>query len=277
MDKPLTLITIDGIRFLKFPELEERGLTHLFTTRDWDMGIATNLERHGNLDKVADRYGKLRDYLDAGDMPFYFMRQEHTATVVQVPPGPSVPVDSYPFAERVQHVDGLWTETGSVLVSTFADCVPVLLYDPVKRRQANLHSGWRGTAAGIVGEGIRQLVAAGSAARDIIVALGPHIRDDEFFVREDAVAIFRERYPECFPEGRDSEWYRRVSDEHYTINLAAVIQKTATDLDIRDDHFWVGDRSTVKETDLLHSWRRDGRAFGLMTVASRIAGKGDSA
>ena len=47
--------------------------------------------------------------------------------------------------------DGLVTdEPGLCLVIYYADCIPVLLYDPVKKASGAVHSGWRGTAMGIV-------------------------------------------------------------------------------------------------------------------------------
>ena len=47
--------------------------------------------------------------------------------------------------------DGLYTDKpGQLLAMRVADCVAVLLYDPEHRAVAAVHSGWRGTKAGIV-------------------------------------------------------------------------------------------------------------------------------
>jgi hypothetical protein len=58
----------------------------------------------------------------------------------------------------------------------FADCVPVLLFDPVKRVAGIAHAGWQGTIARVA----RAAVLAmrdhyGSKSTDIIAALGPSI------------------------------------------------------------------------------------------------------
>ncbi|MEJ2503789.1 MAG: polyphenol oxidase family protein [Gemmatimonadota bacterium] len=54
--------------------------------------------------------------------------------------------------------DGHVTGTPGILLTvSLADCVPVSLVDPVRRRVALLHGGWRGTAAGIVGRGLEAL------------------------------------------------------------------------------------------------------------------------
>jgi len=52
---------------------------------------------------------------------------------------------------------------GLLLSVGVADCVPVSVVDPASRAVALLHSGWRGTAAGITERGIRRLVGDGSA------------------------------------------------------------------------------------------------------------------
>jgi polyphenol oxidase len=75
---------------------------------------------------------------------------------------------------QVDGVDGHATSSpGLLLTVTVADCIPVYLVDPVRRAIALLHSGWRGTANGILGEGIRKLAAAaGSAVENILMHCG---------------------------------------------------------------------------------------------------------
>ena len=47
--------------------------------------------------------------------------------------------------------DALVTDQPGVMVTVrTADCVPVLLHDPVQRVVAAVHAGWRGALAGIV-------------------------------------------------------------------------------------------------------------------------------
>jgi len=73
-----------------------------------------------------------------------------------------------------------------------ADCVPVLLFDPVKRVVAAVHSGWKGTVQKISRETlllIHQLF--GSALSDIRVVIGPAIGPDSFQVGEEVVERFR--------------------------------------------------------------------------------------
>ena len=56
-----------------------------------------------------------------------------------------------------------------------ADCVPILMVDVDRQVAAALHAGWRGTLAGIAGEGVRAMVALGARPGSIRAALGPSI------------------------------------------------------------------------------------------------------
>jgi YfiH family protein len=67
------------------------------------------------------------------------------------------------------------TEPGVGLLITAADCPPVLLWDPAIPVLALVHCGWRGTAAGIVGNVISELAARGASIDRLRAAIGPGI------------------------------------------------------------------------------------------------------
>ena len=67
----------------------------------------------------------------------------------------------------------------------FADCVPVMLYDPAHHIGAVLHAGWRGTAQTIAAEGVITMGnIAGSRPEDLIAVIGPAIGGCCFQVSE---------------------------------------------------------------------------------------------
>lgn len=73
--------------------------------------------------------------------------------------------------------DGLMTdEPGLLLGILTADCIPVLVVDPVRRVVAAFHAGWRGTVARIVERGIAQMGERfESEPGDLLAAIGPGI------------------------------------------------------------------------------------------------------
>ena len=76
---------------------------------------------------------------------------------------------------RGRALDGHGTAArGVALAVTVADCTPVFLAHasgPV----AMLHAGWRGTAAGILGEGLAVLRTLGAPADEVVMHCGPAI------------------------------------------------------------------------------------------------------
>jgi polyphenol oxidase len=69
--------------------------------------------------------------------------------------------------------DGHATGTPGILLAvTAADCVPVYLLDPVGRRAALVHAGWRGTAGRILSRAIAVLKEHGSSVENLLVHCG---------------------------------------------------------------------------------------------------------
>ena len=93
-------------------------------------------------------------------------------------------------------IDGLVTnEPGVPLYTSYADCVPLLFYDPEQKVIAMAHSGWRGTAARIGAKMIHLMEEEyGSQAENIIAAIGPSICRACYEVSEDVWAAFGETF-----------------------------------------------------------------------------------
>lgn len=71
------------------------------------------------------------------------------------------------------HDGHLTGSPGVMLTVTVADCVPVYLYDPVRRVCGLLHGGWRGTAVEILRVGVEAMVEGfGSSVADIVMHTG---------------------------------------------------------------------------------------------------------
>lgn len=86
-------------------------------------------------------------------------------------------VDAAHRGQTIDGADGLATRDPGVLLAVHcADCVPVVLADPVRRAVALVHTGWRGTADGAAGAAVRTMLDAfGSRPADLHVAIGPAI------------------------------------------------------------------------------------------------------
>ena len=116
-----------------------------------------------------------------------------TATPKQVHSGSFIRTDG-PWAGERPEGDAVITSQSGVLVGVrTADCVPVLLVDPLTRSVAAIHAGWRGIVAGVLPNAIAGLIAEyGARPRDIEAAIGPGIRSCCFEVGEEVACQFGE-------------------------------------------------------------------------------------
>ncbi len=73
--------------------------------------------------------------------------------------------------------DGLVTATpGVALLLRFADCQPILLYDPTHHALGLVHAGWRGLAQGIARRAVEAMQEAfDTRPEELIAGLGPAI------------------------------------------------------------------------------------------------------
>lgn len=94
-------------------------------------------------------------------------------------------------ATALPDIDGLVADRpGLTLWLRFADCVPILAYDPVRPAVGIAHAGWRGTLGGIATGLVEALRQLGSRPEDLRVAIGPSIGPCCYEVGPDLVAAF---------------------------------------------------------------------------------------
>lgn len=177
--------------------------------------------------------------------------------------------------DSLQGVDALVTglEGVSVGVRT-ADCIPVLLYDPVARAVGAVHSGWRGTADRIASRAVEEMARLfGSSPRDIRAAIGPGIGFDSFQVGEELVDIFSAA---GFP--MDRIWNFRgarkegsMSGGHH-IDLKECVRITLMESGLNASEIQVSEIDTY--TDLrFYSARREGSRCGRNINAVMLSGQ----
>ncbi|MGC8782477.1 MAG: peptidoglycan editing factor PgeF, partial [Anaerolineae bacterium] len=142
-----------------------------------------------NLARVAAALGLRRDDIVSPN-------QRHTANVRRVTE-----------ADRGQVYTGydvFITDRSDVpMLLRYADCTPVLLYDPARHAAAVVHSGWRGTVQGATRAAVSALCREyGSRPADLIAGIGPSIGPCCYEVGDevtDAVAATFDRPDELLP------------------------------------------------------------------------------
>lgn len=119
--------------------------------------------------------------------PLSFVRQVH-GTRVLTAPGETESTDGLPEA------DGQATAAhGIALVVLAADCLPIVVAS--EGAVAAVHAGWRGLAAGVIGEGVRALRRLDGRA-PVHAAIGPGAGPCCYEVGEEVHAAFADRWPD---------------------------------------------------------------------------------
>jgi len=104
------------------------------------------------------------------------------------------------FQPSDHQADGLITNSANVALMVFtADCVPILLHDPVKEVIGAVHAGWRSAVADIVGKAVSKMQSEFDCSpADIKAAIGPCISKCCFETDADVSGAVREALPSYY-------------------------------------------------------------------------------
>ena len=166
----------NGVVYMTAPNI---NTTHAFTTRTGGVSVgifeSLNLaQRAGDEpEKVRENYLRLCNALGISTDDLVCSTQVH-GTHIRVITRDDCGDLLKPNSNRA---DGLITNTpGAALMVFTADCVPILLYDPVKKAVGAVHAGWRSTVANIAGIAVQEMEKEfGCSPADIKAAIGPCI------------------------------------------------------------------------------------------------------
>ena len=232
-------------RLLEFPEVK-----HMYTLKGLDFGSVDRYEAMKDEAKRSEVLAAAELGTDATRL--CRARQTHTNRVLSVNED-----DLGIFPKRLDNVDGLMTDTKNMfLLLTFADCTPLLFYDPVKRVIANTHSGWKGTLQRIGEKTVEGLKAGhGCDPADLICCIGPHIRKECFEVDADVAERFAEEFKE-FDHIR--EWISWDEEKKkYFIDTLSINVRILEEAGLKHDNIIDSGICTVCGSDVCHSYRAD--------------------
>ncbi len=96
--------------------------------------------------------------------------------------------------------DALVTASPAVVLAILtADCVPIVLHDPVAGVLACVHAGWRGTVAGVAAAAVAAMRGLGTRPADVVAAIGPAIGADRYQVGPDVRAAVSRSFGPAAP------------------------------------------------------------------------------
>jgi polyphenol oxidase len=188
---PARLGTVGPLTLLTWPALEASGADAAVTARGG--GVSSGPYTSLNLSlsvgddpaRVLENRRRLAAALGASPGDFVFARQVHGAgvrIVGQADRGSG----AFALDDAVQDADALVTRApGVVLAILTADCVPIVLHDPVAGVLACVHAGWRGTVARVCAAAVAAMESLGSRPSDVIAGVGPAVAPARYQVGPD--------------------------------------------------------------------------------------------
>lgn len=175
---------------------------------------------------------------------------------------------------ELEGIDALVTNLPGVAIGVrTADCIPVLLYDPVRRVVGAAHSGWRGSVNKIAAQAVLAMVKKfGSKPADIHAVIGPGIGPDSFQVGEDVAKLFKASgFPvEKIWSFRGPRVEGSMAGGHH-IDLWQVCRITLIECGLADSNIATAGICTYESPDF-YSARRDGAQCDRIVSSIKLIG-----
>ena len=256
----------NGVPFFTFPALDQTGLTvNAFSTRlggaskgPWST-MNLSFTRGDEKEAVMENYSRMAAALGVNKEDMVLAYQTHTTNVRSVSledRGKGV------VRERdYRDVDGLVTDVPKVvLVTFFADCVPLYFLDPVHRAIGLSHSGWRGTVNRMGQATVERMGELyGTKAQDLIACIGPSICQECYEVGEEVAEEFQKTFG---PQRENELLYPNGKPGKYQLDLWRANEIVLLEAGIRPENIHTAGICTCCNPELLYSHRKMGEKRG---------------
>ena len=258
----------EGIRWYSFENLDRLGVPHGLVTRRG--GVSPSPHASLNLgstngDKPANvEENRRRMYAAIGREPGsrFNSWQVHGTTMLftDAPRDPQIPP---------QPGDGIFTQNPEVtLTMVFADCIPILIHDPVQKVAGLVHAGWGGTLHQVASVAVSRMAEQyGSHARDLVVGLGPSICGKCYEVGQEVYESFLRLW------GDAGQAFFKPQGQRYLLDLWAANEYCLRQAGV--EQIEQSGLCTAENLDDWYSYRKERGATG--RFAAVIALKGDDA
>lgn len=185
----------NGVITYTFESLAGRGVAAHVSTRHGGVSpepwrsLNFSVRRGDTPERVEENRRRLAEAVGYAPTAVVVCKQVHGTGVAKV---------DWTDAGRLQEgADALITDAvGLPLSLVFADCVPVLLFDPVQRVLGICHAGWRGSVQGAAAATLWALQAAyDTNPADVLAGIGPSIGPASYEVGAEVIELAHARLP----------------------------------------------------------------------------------
>jgi len=248
-------VKTEEIEYIQFKKLLEYGIPNAYTLR------GDNIDFSGDSENEESSYKKICDELKIGVDTLLKPCQSHTSVVKCI--------NKVIKIEDLKNIDGLITNTKNISLTTKnADCILFLIYDPVKRVIANVHSGWKGTFKKIIEKAVVKMITHyNSDPKDIICCISPSIRKCHFEVDEDV----KELYESIFEFTKQSKDFISVGEikenkQKYLIDTVLINKILLLNLGLKEENIIDCNICSMCNSDKIYSARVEGEKYKRATA-----------
>ena len=262
-----------GVPYITFPSFQRLGIRHGFSTKGGgvskgDCATMNMSFTRGDAEEDVNTNHRLFAETIGYKVENVILSNQVHETVVRR-------VDSSDLGKGVTResdiigVDGLITnDPKAVLMTFFADCVPLLFYDPVKKAIGSSHSGWRGTVKRMGARTVEAMQQEfGCQPQDIHAVIGPSICQDCYEVSEDVIEEFREEF-------REDQWatlWESKGNHKYQLDLWEANRIVLEEAGVPDGQIEVSGYCTCCHADVLFSHRATNGHRGNLSAVITLA------
>lgn len=252
-----------NLQYYTFENIEKTDITkHCFSTKFG--GVSTgyyasmNLAfREDKIENVIKNYEIICSGIGVDYKNVVFASQIHEDKVYKVT---KEDIGKGLFKEsNIKGYDALITnEKEVVLVTFYADCVPIFIVDYKNKAIGIAHSGWRGTVKEIGVKTIKKMNKEyGSKPEDLIIGIAPSISKCCFQVGIDVVDVFKNE----LPFSKDFIFNDIIKDK-FKIDLQGIIKQSLVNNGVLEENIEISELCTMCNSDIFFSHRTMGNNRG---------------
>ena len=267
-----------SVPYFYFPILEQSGLVHHgFSTRLGGVSSGEfstmnfNMTRGDDPANVEENFRRFCNAIGCSWDRAIMTHQTHTVNLRVITEDMLTPGRTLEAKKPFTDIDGFVTNVpGAVLITSFADCVPLFFLDPVKKAIGLSHSGWRGTVNRMGAVTVNKMTEAfGSRPENIIACIGPSICQDCYEVGEEVADEFRS----SFRAEQENLLLRRNDAGRYQLDLWKANELILKEAGIEEEHLAITNVCTCCNPELLFSHRythgKRGNLCAFLSLKSR--------
>lgn len=257
----------NGVKALICRPLEEKGFVNAFSTRLGGVSPfpANDLNLAGydedSAENIAENRRRFLSLFDE-DLLLTTVHQVHGDMVKTVRT-----LDD--AANTDERFDALVSDLSGILVGVkTADCVPVLLGDPVSGAFAAVHAGWRGTVESIVAKGVAKMKENfDTNPENLICAIGPAATCGSYEIGQDVIDAFEKNFVSC------GKYFTPTRSGHALIDLHLANKDQLIAAGVQEKNINTAPFCTMKRTDLFFSYRIEKKKYGKTGRLLSVIGK----